>query len=106
MEPERHRLDGGASERRVDLDRQQVGDLPLSLRNAEPVPRAALRRPRRLHADTSRRRVPSRFLDLPAPCTDTNASLARPEQHPETAERLRGASTIGKDNPGRRIKLD
>ena len=49
VKPERHRLDSRASEDRVDLDRQQVSHLPLSLRNDEPLPRATLRRPRRPH---------------------------------------------------------
>jgi hypothetical protein len=41
VKPERHRLDSRATKGRVDLDRQQVGHLPLSLRNDEPVPRAS-----------------------------------------------------------------
>src|SRR5438309_7215055 len=41
MEPKGHPLDRGASEARVDLDWQQVGHVPLSLRDDEPVRGAA-----------------------------------------------------------------
>ena len=41
VKPERHRGESRASEDRVDLDRQQVSHLPLSLRHDEPLPRAS-----------------------------------------------------------------
>ena len=79
VKPERHRLDSRASESGVNLDRQHVGHLPLSLRHDEPLPRASLRRPR--HPATLVAGAGSSALrctdDLSASTSDTSTRPAR-----------------------------
>jgi hypothetical protein len=49
VKPERHRLECGEREPPIRLDRQQVSDLPLGVRDGE----VGLRRTSRIHADNS-----------------------------------------------------